>query len=314
MSQQPDFSYKPKRHGDAALPNDNAVFLDTLANGGEAGLGQFVLIDPATGYASQADASTPGMIAGGTANQTEQSATSTSAGKARLFVSWGCSVGRPNSTTANDGFTIADVGVPAYAAGASTCGKLSHTGTVTGANLANRSCVGLVLGLDPDSPSGGPARPLLWDGPVAHAVARGVMLANANTASLHKVIDAGAGTDTVNGAAESLIPRTKTKGTVIAVEFDVEGTTLSASGGTDYTTLSVYRRAGQAGDTPVLIATADTKTTAWTQWTTISFTLSAVAGALDNLETSLLTVVKTHGGSGAIVPAGNLRVIERTGI
>lgn len=308
---QIDISYKPKRPPVAALPCDAAV---PLAANQDVSYGQFALVNPSTGNAQLADATTPGMIAGGTANMMESSTSSTVAGKARVLVSWGCGVGRPNSTTAGDGFTAADLGVPAYAAGPSTCGKLSHTGTVTGADLANRSCVGLVIGLDPDSPVGGAARPMVWEGPVAHAVARGVMLANANTASLRKVIDAGATTDTVNAVGEALIPRSPTKGTITAIKFDVEGTTLSASGNTDYATITVYRRAGAAGDAPVAVGTITTKTLAFTQWTTLDFTLSAVAGALDNLEPDLLTAVKTHGGNGAIVPAGTIRVIERTGI
>lgn len=305
MSSQPDLSYQPKRPAVAALPCDAAVPLDTLANGGDVAFGNYALIDPSTGYASLADNETPNMIAGGTANMMEQSANSTTAGRARLLVSWGCAEGRPNSTTANDGFTAADITKAVYAAGASTPGKLSHTGTVAAGTLKDRSVVGLCLGLDPASPVGGTARPLVWEGPVASLVARsGNVTRNYVGGSLAKAVDAGAATDLSETLLDNISPH---HGTVSAVRFIVSGTTLAASGGTDYKTLKLWKRPASGG-TPVLVASADTQTTAWTQWETVTFTLSAVAGAKDKLETDIYTVTEAHAGSGAIIPAGKLVV------
>jgi hypothetical protein len=63
----------------------------------------------------------------------------------------------------------------------------------------------------------------------------------------------------------------------------------------------------------VVIATLDTKTVACTQWTSRAFTLITTAGYCDLLETDNLTLVRVHGGNGAIIPAGWVRVIERIG-
>jgi hypothetical protein len=43
----------------------------------------------------------------------------------------------------------------------------------------------------------------------------------------------------------------------------------------------------------------------------VSFTLSAVAGAINLLETDWLTFDQAHTGTGAIIPAGKLRVIRK---
>jgi hypothetical protein len=92
----------------------------------------------------------------------------------------------------------------------------------------------------------------------------------------------------------------------------VEGATLAASGATNFATFTLYKRDG-AGGAAVSVATLTTKTIAFTQWTTVSFTLSAVAGAVDLLETDLLTLVRTTGASGAIAPAGTVRAILKVG-
>lgn len=300
---QTDLSYKPIRPPVAALPCDSAVPLATLAGGGDLGYGQSCLINPATGNAQLADDSTPHMIPGGAANMTETSTTSTVAGKAFALVSWGCSRGRPCSTTANDGFTAADIGKPVFCAGASTPGKLSHTGTTAAGTLKDRSIMGVCLGLDPDSPSGGPARPVVWEGPVAGVVARAALLASkALGGSLSKAVDAGATTDLAETLCDNVSPH---HGRVVGVRFIVSGTTLPASGATDFKTLILWKRPA-AGGTAVAVASADTKTTAWTQWETVSFTLSADAAATDKLEDVIYTVTETHGGTGAAIPAGKL--------
>lgn len=299
---QPDLSYQPKRPPVSALAVDNAA---PLAADQDIGFGQFALIDPATGYASLADDDTPNMIAGGSANMTQQSASSATANRARVLLSWGCAVGRPNSTATGDGFTIADIAKPWYIADKSTPGKLSHTGTTAGANLKDRTLGGLVLGLDTDSPVGGTARPYLWEGPVAQLVGRSALVVNKYVGgSVAKAVDAGAATDLAETLLDNVSPH---HGTVAAVRFIVSGTTLAVSGATDYKTLILWKRPAGAG-TAVAVASANTIATAWTQWETVTFTLSAVAGAKDKLETDIYTITETHGGSGAIIPAGKLVV------
>lgn len=205
-----------------------------------------------------------------------------------------------SAATAGDTFAETDFGKPAFGVDNQTIGKLSNY------SGANRSMVGIFLGFVQ-------SKTILLTGIAGWLLARATHLAdNANGGSLVKVIDAGAGTDTVNGYGEALVPRPKLHGTVQAVEFLVEGTTLAASGNTDYTTLTLYKRDG-AGGAAVEVASKTTKTTAFTQWTAVSFDLSAVAGAVNLLETDLLTLVKTHGGAGAIVPAGTLRVSMKVG-
>ena len=147
--------------------------------------------------------------------------------------------------------------------------------------------------------------PLVWEGPVASLVARsGNVTRNYVGGSLAKAVDAGAATDLSETLLDNISPH---HGTVSAVRFIVSGTTLAASGGTDYKTLKLWKRPASGG-TPVLVASADTQTTAWTQWETVTFTLSAVAGAKDKLETDIYTVTEAHAGSGAIIPAGKLVV------
>jgi hypothetical protein len=200
-----------------------------------------------------------------------------------------------------DAFVDTDYGAVGYVIDNQTIGKLSNSAGV------NRSMGPIFLGLDKSEQN----KPEFAIGPMYTLLARAVHHStNASGGAIYKVIDAGAGTDTVNTLAEALVPRAKLHGQVQAVEFVVDGTTLAASGNTDFTALTLQKRDG-VGGAPVTVATVTTKTLAFTQWTAVQFTLSAVAGATDLLETDLLTLVKTHGGAGAIVPSGSLRVIEK---
>ncbi len=223
-------------------------------------------------------------------------------GGRQVFVS-----GYVNSTaTGADTVLSTSIAVPIWAVDNQTVGLLSNlSGT-------NRSLLGLAFGLDPDGVNGNPV-PIIWPGPVAWSIARGVCLADAaNGGSLAKTIDPDATTDTVNTLAEAQLSRQKIHGKVSAIEFSVTGATLAASGATNYTVFTVWKRDG-VGGSPVSLGTLSTALLAFTQWTTLSFTLSAVAGALDLLETDLITVTKTHGSSGAIAPAGNFRVVQKVG-
>ena len=256
-------------------------------------------LSPTTGLMSQAAANTPGQIAAGFCDR--DSAGSSTAGAAEMVGRWNFVSGFPNSTASQDSILATDIAAPFYFVDNQTIGKKSH---VTG---SNRSLGGLVFGLDDDPTVG--ITPIIWCNPLAWTIARGAALANAFPGgNLAKAIDAGAGTD----LAETLLDNIAYQhGPVSAVLFDVAGTTLAASGGTDYKTLILTKRTAADPSTAVTVATVDTKTTAFTQYTSIPFVLSAVAGAIDLLEDDLLFLSETHGGSGAIIPAGKLRVIRK---
>lgn len=227
-------------------------------------------------------------------------------GDAAVIVRGQWFTGYANSAlTAGDTFADADFGKVAWGVDNQTIGKLSNYAG------ANRSMVGVFVGMNESDTATDDTR--FWGGVAGWYAARTAHLSDgANGGTLVKVIDAGATTDTVNGYAEALVPRPKLHGTLTAVEFTVEGATLAASGATNFATFTLYKRDG-AGGAAVSVATITTKTIAFTQWTTVSFTLSAVAGAVDLLETDLLTLVRTTGASGAIVPAGTLRAILKVG-
>lgn len=259
---------------------------------------QYVTLDPSTGNATLADDNTPNQIAGGLVFPDEVIEFSAVAGNAVVRTSERYATHDAPSTIANDGFAAADVGTAWWIADGNTPGKLSHTAT------KNRSLGGLVLGLVRK----GATAIRHWGGPIAQAIARGVLMANAYPGgSLAKAVDAGAATD----IAETLLDSgARVHGPVAAIYFDVTGTTLAASGATDYKTMLVQKRDG-AGGGAVTVATVDTQTTAFTQWTSIPFVLSVVAGATDILETDLLTLSQTHAANGAIMPAGKIRVIRK---
>lgn len=270
-----------------------------------AGKQQFITIDPVLGLATAADDATPYQIAGGFVYPDEVTTFDASnAGNAIVRTSWRYSIHNLPSTIASDGFSAANVGTAWWIADTETPGALSHTGTVAGVNLKDRTLGGLVLGLVRK----GSTAIRFWVGPVAQAIARGVLLANSFPGgSWAKAVDASASTDLAEVALDN---QPKAHGPVIAVEFLVEGTTLAASGTSNYATLTLSKRDG-AGGVAVVVATADSQTTAWTQWTAVTFALSAVAGAVNGLETDIFTIQRTHTGSGAALPAGRLRVIRK---
>jgi len=282
--------------GEGAIPPGLSYPLAADAQGGKL---QFITIDPSTGLASPADDNTPGQIAAGLQWPDELSATSSEDGAATVRVMERAAECTAVSTIANDGFGAADVGVPLWIADTNTPGKLSHTST------KNRSLGGLVLGL---AAYGGTAIRFIG-GVVGQLLGRAAMMADAFPGgSVAKAVDAGAATDLSETFLDGIA---RVHGPVAAVYFDVTGATLAASGNTDYKTFILCKRTAADPSTQVTVASATTKTTAWTQYTSIAFTLSAVAGAVDLLEDDLLSIYETHGGSGAIIPAGKLRVIRK---
>jgi hypothetical protein len=304
-------------NGDVATYGDAHDLLPTsilrpLAASEQIGKGQLVTINPSTGYARLNDGSVPNQIGGGVGVFSEKSNTSATAGLAQAALGQQAFKHFPMSTTANDSFTDADFWTPFYIADENTIGKLSYTGT-RATTLVNRSLGGMFLGLDPVT---GLAN--VWVGPIAYEVARAAVAQTGHsTGGVFKGIDTAAATDTFPGligatASEIVIPRDRQHGTVQAIYFTTEGTTLAASGATDYGQLNVSKRDG-AGGTATVIATMTTKTVACTQFTSRAFTLDSTAGYCDLLDTDILTLTRTHGGTGAIIPAGYVRVIERVG-
>ena len=282
--------------GEGAIPPQLDFPLLADAQGGKL---QFITIDPSTGLASPADDNTPGQIAIGLQFPDELSAKSSIDGAAGFRVTQRAMECLAPSTIANDGFGATDIGVPFWIADTNTPGKLSHTST------KNRSLGGLVLGL---VTYGGTAIRFIG-GVVGQLLGRAAMMADAFPGgSVAKAIDAGAATDLSETFLDGIA---RVHGPVSAVYFDVTGTTLAASGNTDYKTFILCKRTAADPSTQVTVASATTKTTAWTQYTSVAFTLSAVAGAVDLLEDDLLSVYQTHGGSGAIIPAGKIRVIRK---
>ncbi len=226
-----------------------------------------------------------------------------SSGSAIAILNSGIFSGLPASVIANDAHTEADFMTVAWGANNQTVGKLSNSGGVS------RSMVGVFYGIDND-PGPTASTPMVLGGPEGWIAARAVHMADSAVGgSLVKAIDPDATTDTINGLAEAMMDRPKLHGTITAIDLLVEGTTLAASGATNFTTTTVWKRDG-AGGAAVSVGTMTT-VAATTQFTAKAFVLSVVAGALDLLETDILTVTKTHGASGAITPAGKIRVTQR---
>jgi len=287
--------------GETAAPA--GLSFPLAANAQAAGL-QYVLLDPSTGLASLADDATPHQIAGGFVDPDQLSNTDSGTGTATVRTSQRWAVATTPSTIANDGFTAADVGTPWFVADGNTAGKLSHTGTTFASTLKNRSVGGLVIGLL----KYGSTAIRHWGGPVAQAVARGVMLANAHIAgSVAYPVDGGATADvgsTSVATAAILMPRTKVHGIITSIEI-IPSAALSATSGNDRT-ITIWKIDTLGVNAAVSVGTFTT-TTALVAQTAATFTLSAVAGALHMLETDILGYSTVHASSGAIIPQSAIR-------
>ena len=264
-----------------------------LAASAQVGKGQLVTVDPTTGYASLNDGTVPSQIAAGVGDFAELSDTSSTAGAAAVRLTERWFYGLAASTLSNDGFTDADFGVPFYIANENTLGKLSNY------SGSNRSLGGLVFGLAVDS------TPIAWCGPVASLLARAQLLANSVNAATYDIADAAANAT----IAERAIERQKVHGVVTSVEY--VGAAIAADP-TDYVTVTVSKRDG-AGGGAVVIATYDSRAAnqgAATSFVPKSFALSAVAGALNLLETDIITITVAKGGAGKTI-TGNVRVVQK---
>jgi len=277
-------------------------FTRFLAASAQVGKGQFVTVAPATGYASLADGIVPLQISGGVGDFSELSDTSATAGLAMARLSDRMVSGLLASTSSNDGFTDADFGVPFYFKDENTPGKLSNL------SGSNRSLGGLVFGLAIED-GGATPTPLLWTGPVAHLLARATLLTQAVVGGWYAhPVDAMASTTT----AEKTIFRAPVHGVITQVRITSALGTIAADN-TDYVTINVYKADGAAG-THVLVASWDSRAANQNGMAAAipeSFALSAVAGAINLLETDILTYEVTKGGAGKIVPVSTIEVVQK---
>ena len=111
--------------------------------------------------------------------------------------------------------------------------------------------------------------------------------------------------------AERAIPSSKIHGLVSAIQF--VGAAVAADN-TDYVTITVSKRDG-AGGAAVVLGTYDSRAAnqgAVTAFVPAAFSLSAVAGALNVLETDIITLTVAKGGAGKTL-TGAFRVITKVG-
>lgn len=255
-----------------------------LAANATVGRGQYITYN-ASGNIALNDGATPCLVSAGVAFPEMISGSSSTAGSAYTQAWWGFGGGNPASTIANDSFTAADIAVPAFIADENTLGKLSNY------SGSNRSLYGLVFALE------GNGNPRAWGGPVGQAVARGVLVANAFPHAWYTITDAAANTATT----ERAIPRAKLHGLVTSIEFVGAAATADP---TDYATITIAKRSlADAYASPTTLGTYDTRATptgqgAITAFTPAAFSLSAVAHALELLETDIVTITITKAASG----------------
>lgn len=278
MSAQPNNGWGPINTVTQLPPGDTAPQQASA----QAGQGQAVHFD-ASGNVARNDGATPGLICAGVAYPGKLSALSTIAGASALMVHQGLGGGQAASTESGDGFTAADVLTPCFDAGDGVPGKLSNF------EGDNRSILGVVLGVDEKGD------PRVWAGPVASAVARSLLIANAFPHAWFTITDAAASTTT----AERAIPSSKIHGIINAVEF--VGAAVAAND-TDYVTVTIKRYSlADAYASGVTVATYDSRAAnqgAIAAFTPAAFLLSATAANLEKLETDRFTLTVAKGGSG----------------
>lgn len=293
MTATPNYfsGWAPEHIGTQLPTGDNLP----LAASAQAGQGQALFFDSA-GNVALNDGTAPGLVCAGITYPEKLTETSTIAAAKRAMVHQGMGSGAPASTTSLDGFTKADQCVVAWDAGNGVPGKLSHSG----AN--DRSMIGLVFGIDDVG------NPRIWAGPQAHAVARGVHLATRKLLGwFAHPVDGAANTTT----AEKTMMREPLHGVITGIRFTSLGTI--AADATDYVQIKVYKADG-AGGTHVLVGTYDSRAAqqdALVAGTPKAFALSAVAGALNLLETDILTYEVAKAAAGKIVPVGTLEVFGK---
>lgn len=282
-------AYRPVDQN-AAIP---ASLSRPLAGSAQVGRGQFATVSLSTGYAALNDGATPNQACAGFGDPSVLSDVSSSAGEARVRLSQRWTKGLPASTESNDGFTDADFAAPFWIANENTPGKLT--------NLSgdNRSLGGLVMGLDTDG------NPILFAGPIGWTLGRAAHALDRVVGASHQIADAAASTAT----AERPIVREPVHGVVTAIEFVGLAVTGHAD---DHATITVSKRDG-AGGGAVVLGTYSTDSDvdgAISAFEPAVFNLSAVAGALNLLETDIVTVTVAKGGSGQAL-TGAIRVVQK---
>lgn len=280
--------WAPEGIGTAIPP----VSLAPLQANESAGRGQYLTYNSA-GDAALNGGATPGLIAAGVGYPAVISGSSSVAGSALENVWQGYGSGAPASTATNDGFTKADVCTPAWIADENHLGKLSNRAG------SNRSLGGLVFGLDSKG------NPRSFIGPAAQAIARSVLMTDAKAMGWIQIADAAAS----DAIAERAMTREKFHGTITAIQFT--GAAIAADV-TDYITVTISKRDG-AGGAATVVGTYDSRAAnngAITAFVPAAFTLSVVAGALNLLETDILTIIVVKGGSGKVI-TGSVRVLGK---
>lgn len=290
-------------NGSVVLAGENGlpVYMDVPLAGSsaaQAGRNQYLTLDPATGFADLGDDATPNQISAGVVRVSEVTDFNATGGLARARVQQGFSVHSAPSTIASDTPGSADVAKPIWLAPSNAPGLLSHTGTVAGANLKNRSLLGLALGKVKE----GASAIYQWVGPIAQAVARGVMMADAALLGSYAIADASASTTT----AERAITRAPWHGPVTSITFEGAAVAADAS---DTATITIAKRDGAGGGATTLgtYATTTGSNGAITAFVPAAFTLSSTATDLDILETDIITITVAKGSSGKVL-TGVVRV------
>lgn len=275
---------------DEAIP----AFLNrALKASAQIGRGQFGTLSLSTGYAELNDGATPNQACVGVGDVANLSDTSSVAGQARARFSQRHFKGVKASTISLDGFADTDFGIPFWIKDENTPGKLTNSGG------SNRSLGGVAFGLDTDG------NPILWTGPVAWLVGRSAHLLDRVVGGWHQIADAAANTVT----AERPMTREPVHGLITAITFD--GLAVAADN-TDYVTATISKRDG-AGGGAVVVGTYDSRAAnqgAVTAFVPMAFSLSAVAGALNLLETDVLTVAVAKAGAGKAL-TGTIKVIQK---
>lgn len=248
----------------------------------------------ASGYAVAQAAGVTGLVSAGFSDRDD--AAGSSNGAASFLGRQQFVAGFPSSTESGDAILASDVAVPCWAVDNQTVGKkTNHGGT-------NRSLLGIAFGLDGDTNT-----PIFLPGPIGWTLGRVAHMADLAAGAEWDITDAAANTATT----ERAIPRKKLHGKVVAIEFI--GAAVAADN-TDYFTATVSKRDGAGGGATVL-GTYDSRAAnqgAVTAFVPAAFSLSAVAGALDLLETDIVTITITKANSGKQL-IGAFRVVQKVG-
>lgn len=266
---------------------------------------QFYLVQgtPSSGMFCGVNAtSTPNLLTLGAATQDTTLVGAVDGGaEVTLYQQW--LIGYYQTATAGDFFVDTDYGAVAWAIDNQTMGKLSNL------SGSNRSIGGIFVGID--RVNQGKAEFAV--GAIYSLLARAVHIADNSSVRIRTAADGSAGATT----AETGTSREP-------VHFQVTGATVAfdaAVTGSDsvYATITVYKRDAN-GANQTVIATGTTGATSatanWMGGTSTAFkpqsmTLSVVAGALNLLETDVITYAIAKASTGTQLGAATVRLLGR---